>query len=421
MQYHRHQQQHLQHHLQRTQVDDDDASFVESFENRNSANMEGAYHPHPPHHHNNNNNSRHRTASSSYVPVAHNNMDYSGMHDAAGAYQHQYGYYQQQPQDAYQHNRHNANGAGGLVNQIMNAAAANDVRHQKQGNSRSQPQWRPPAPPAEAPQLSERGRDRSKPLAVQPRKALEMCVAPNANAAGMLTLTNMRQGEAVAFKIKVTAPRRYIVKPVSGVLLPGQQAHVMVEHAAMSAVGLARVMANGHDQILVQAVAVHESCASGGRDAARALKEAWMEAERHRGRVGIGLAESTRKVVLRWDARRAPKTDTTAWESHARQADAVAGQVDASPNFTTPQRQPLLPRDEPNGASMPPSFAEARDGSLCDDEERSCTICLDAGQDALAWPCGHAGTCYRCLLAHFAHNGRRCPLCRMQVEAIERS
>lgn len=254
---------------------------------------------------------------------------------------------------------------------------------------------------------------RTKPAAVQPRKAVEMAVAPMAETCAVLTLAHMARADAlVAFKVKVTAPRRFRVKPVAGVLLPNQSVPVVVEHVAMPAVGLARAMANGHDQILVQCCTVPPAC---GSDPA-ALNAAWAEAERHRGRVGIGLAESVRKVVLRWDNRRANHEDISAWESHARQADAIAGGAAPTDDaFTTPVRQPLLPREAPN---VPPSFLEAQ----CDAEgSAACTICLDAAPDALAWPCGHAGTCFRCLLAHFAHNGRRCPLCRMQVEAIERN
>jgi len=93
-------------------------------------------------------------------------------------------------------------------------------------------------------------------LALEPDSTLYFCKSQSTTSPfRMLKLSNSSNG-SVAFKVKTTAPKAYLVRPSSGVLKPSENQEVQI---ILQAQPQGESATNAQDRFLVQAVAVGES------------------------------------------------------------------------------------------------------------------------------------------------------------------
>ncbi|KAH9402079.1 hypothetical protein TYRP_016653 [Tyrophagus putrescentiae] len=77
--------------------------------------------------------------------------------------------------------------------------------------------------------------------------------APYTNSSEMsLELTNPSADHYVAFKVKTIDPKRYIVKPTSGIIAPSQKATVKVTFQALASAELVAAFAKSKQKFMVQ-------------------------------------------------------------------------------------------------------------------------------------------------------------------------
>eukprot|EP00965_Chrysotila_dentata_P142662 4715397-Pleurochrysis_carterae.AAC.4 len=81
---------------------------------------------------------------------------------------------------------------------------------------------------------------------------LRFTVLPGEPSSASLQLTNRSQASAVAFKIKTTNPKRYLVRPNSGVCWPSERTSVLVQIPAMH--GIPADAAKSRDKFQARAV-----------------------------------------------------------------------------------------------------------------------------------------------------------------------
>jgi len=102
-------------------------------------------------------------------------------------------------------------------------------------------------------------------LKIEPEDSLYFCKTPQHNQpARILKLTNASSGH-VAFKVKTTAPKSYLVRPSSGTVRPGESQEVQIILQPPSGND---GPANNH-RFLVQAVVA--------KDAEAVSRDAWAE------------------------------------------------------------------------------------------------------------------------------------------------
>lgn len=94
-------------------------------------------------------------------------------------------------------------------------------------------------------------------LTLEPDSTLYFCKSQSTTSPfRMLKLSNSSNG-SVAFKVKTTAPKAYLVRPSSGVLKPSENQEVQIILQAQPQSG--EPSSNAQDRFLVQAVAVGEN------------------------------------------------------------------------------------------------------------------------------------------------------------------
>lgn len=109
-------------------------------------------------------------------------------------------------------------------------------------------------------------------LRLEPEDTLYFCKTPMTTSPNrMLKLTNIHSGN-VAFKVKTTAPKAYLVRPSSGTLRPREHQEVQIILQPQGTDG----QANNH-RFLVQAVPVSDSEPVSREDWAKFPKEALQE------------------------------------------------------------------------------------------------------------------------------------------------
>lgn len=115
-------------------------------------------------------------------------------------------------------------------------------------------------------------------LQVDPAESLRFCLSPqNPSPIEMLRLTNAYNGN-VAYKVKTTAPKSYLVRPSCGTLRPGESNEIQI-------VLQSQVEANNH-RFLVQAAVV--------ADAEPLPRDAWSKFQKDQieeQRLGVTLEE----------------------------------------------------------------------------------------------------------------------------------
>jgi len=109
-------------------------------------------------------------------------------------------------------------------------------------------------------------------LSLEPDSTLYFCKSQSTTSPfRMLKLSNSSNG-SVAFKVKTTAPKAYLVRPSSGVLKPGENQEVQIILQAQPA-NSGEPATNAQDRFLVQAVAVGENEAVSREDWAKFGKD----------------------------------------------------------------------------------------------------------------------------------------------------
>lgn len=120
-------------------------------------------------------------------------------------------------------------------------------------------------------------------LAIEPDTTLHFCKTPQQTTPNrMLKLTNLSSGN-VAFKVKTTAPKSYLVRPSSGTLRPKESQEVQI---ILQPQGSGDGQASNH-RFLVQAVAV--------TSAEPVSRDQWMEFQKSSK---DGIQEQRLNVVL---------------------------------------------------------------------------------------------------------------------------
>jgi len=109
-------------------------------------------------------------------------------------------------------------------------------------------------------------------LALEPDSTLYFCKNQSTTSPSrMLKLTNASNGH-VAFKVKTTAPKAYLVRPSSGVLKPSESQEVQIILQAQPQ-SQGEQQSNAQDRFLVQAVEIKENEPVAREDWAKFPKE----------------------------------------------------------------------------------------------------------------------------------------------------